>query len=101
MEFAYLVQPAFDRAFLARATQGEREVLQEHGQWLQARCAEGRVLFAGRCYDGPFGLVVLDAENEEQARRLMAQDPSIRSGVQQAELYPFKTFLARARLPHE
>ncbi len=89
MELAYVVRPAFDRAFLTRATQDEREVVREHGDWLQARYAEGRVVFAGRCYDGPFGLVVLDAGNEEEARRLMGQDPSIRAGVQRADLYPF------------
>ena len=36
MEFAYVVRPAFDQAFLARATQEERQVLQEHGEWLGA-----------------------------------------------------------------
>ena len=101
MQFAYVVQPAFDRAFLARATQDERAVVQEHGGWLQARYAEGRVVFAGRCYDGPFGLVVLDAGNEEQARQLMEQDPSIRAGVQRADLYPFTTFLARGHRPQD
>jgi uncharacterized protein YciI len=100
MEFAYVVRPAFDRAFLARATHDEREVVQEHGDWLQARYAEGRVVFAGRCYDGPFGLVVLDAGNEQEARRLMEQDPSVRAGVQRADLYPFTTFLAREHGPH-
>jgi hypothetical protein len=37
MEFAYVVRPAFDRAFLARATNDEREVVAEHGEWLEAR----------------------------------------------------------------
>jgi uncharacterized protein YciI len=101
MEFAYLVRPAFDRAFLAHATQHERHVLQEHGNWLEARYAEGQVLFAGRCYDGPFGLVVLEAENEERARRQMEQDPSVRAGVQRAEFHPFKTFLARGHDPQD
>jgi uncharacterized protein len=99
VEFAYLVRPAFDQSFLARATQNERVVLEQHGEWLEARYADGRVRFAGRCFDGPFGLVVVDAKNEEEARRLMEQDPSIRNGVQSAELYPFKTFLARERGP--
>ena len=101
MEFAYIVRPAFDRAFLARATQDEREVLRDHSDWLEARYADGRVVFAGRCYDGPFGLVVLDVENEVEARRLMEQDPSISAGAQRADLYPFKTFLARARGPQD
>jgi uncharacterized protein YciI len=99
MEFAYVVRPAFDRAFLARATNDEREVVTEHGEWLEARYADGRVVFAGRCHDGPFGLVVLDAGNQEEARQLMEQDPSIRAGVQRADLYPFKTFLAREQGP--
>lgn len=95
MEFAYLVRPAFDQRFLARATEQQRAVVEEHGAWLEARYAEGRVRFAGRCYDGPFGLVVLDADSEEEAREMMETDPSVRSGTQSAEFYPFRTFLAR------
>ena len=99
MEFAYLARPAFDERFLAHASEHERAVFEEHGAWLEARHAEGRVRFAGRCFDGPFALVVLDAEDEAAARRLMADDPSIRAGVQTAELHPFRTFLARERTP--
>ena len=94
-----MLRPAFDDAFLARATPEERRVFERHGEWLEARYAEGRVLFAGRCYDGPLGLVVLDADDDAHARALMAQDPSVRSGVQAAELYPFRTFVARERKP--
>jgi uncharacterized protein YciI len=99
MEFAYQLRPAFDEAFQARATPEERAVFEAHGEWLEARYAEGQVLFAGRCYDGPFGLVVLDAADENEARRLMESDPSVRAGVQAAELYPFRTFIARERVP--
>jgi uncharacterized protein YciI len=99
MEFAYLVRPAFDQRFLATATGEQRAVIQEHGAWLEARYAEGRVRFAGRCYDGPFGLVVLDADSEQDARTLMEADPSVRSGIQTAKLYPFRTFLAHQRQP--
>ena len=101
MEFAYVVRPAFDQRFLAHATPEERRVFERHGEWLEARYAEGRVRFAGRCWDGPFGLVVLEAEDESAARRLMAEDPSVRAGVQTAELHPFQTFVARDRRPHD
>jgi uncharacterized protein YciI len=101
MEFAYVVRPAFDQSFLARATDEERRVFEQHGEWLEARYAEGRVRFAGRCYDGPFGLVVLEAEDEQQARQMMERDPSVRAGVQSAELYPFKTFISRERGPDD
>jgi uncharacterized protein YciI len=90
-----MVRPAFDRGFLEQASPEQRAVFEEHGAWLEARFAERRVLFAGRCYDGPFGLVVLDVADEEEARRLVAEDPSVREGLQTAEIFPFKTFLAR------
>jgi uncharacterized protein len=99
MEFAYQVRPAFDQAFLSQATPDERAVFEAHGEWLEERYAEGQVLFAGRCFDGPFGLVVLDVADEDEARRLMEADPSVRSGVQTAELFPFRTFIARERVP--
>lgn len=99
MEFAYLVRPAFDREFLATASEQHLAVVQEHSTWLQARYSEGRVRFAGRCYDGPFGLVVLDLRGEEEARHLMEADPSVYNGVQSAELYPFNVFLAHERRP--
>ena len=99
MELAYLPRPTFDRRFLARAGEEERDVFRRHGEWIQARYAEGRVRFAGRCFDGPFGLVVLEAETEDEARGLMEADPSVLAGVQTAELYPFRTFLVRDRPP--
>ena len=90
-----MLRPAFDQAFLAQASPEERAVFEEHRAWLEARFAERRVLFAGRCYDGPFGLVVVDVADEDEARRMVAEDPSVRNGVQTAEIFPFKTFLAR------
>ncbi|MGH8893781.1 MAG: YciI family protein [Actinomycetes bacterium] len=99
MEFAYLVRPAFDRDFLDRATEDERAVVEQHRQCLEARYADGRLRFAGRCDSGPFALVVVTADDQDEARRLTNEDPSVRSGVQQAELHPFRTFLSRERGP--
>ena len=93
MQFAYLLRPAFDRALVARATPDEREILDRHGAYLERLHAEGRVLFAGRCWDGPFGIVVFEATDEDEARGLVAEDPSVRLGIQTAELYPFDVVL--------
>jgi uncharacterized protein YciI len=93
MQFAYLLRPAFDQAFLAAATPGQREVFDRHGSYLERLHEEGRVLFAGRCWDGPFGIVVLDVRDEEAARGIVDEDPSVRLGLQTAQLYPFNVFL--------
>lgn len=101
VEFAYVLRPAFDQAFMERATERELRVFEEHGEWLEAGFAEGRVRFAGRCYDGPFGMVVIEADDERHARSLTERDPSVREGLQTAELYPFKTFISRERGPDD
>jgi uncharacterized protein len=95
VNFAYIVRPAFDRRFLARATDEEREVLERHGVYLEELHGKGMVRFAGRCFDGPLGLVVVEAEDEAAARHIMEEDPSVAAGVQEAELYPFAIFLER------
>ncbi|MBA2614609.1 MAG: hypothetical protein H0U90_02355 [Actinobacteria bacterium] len=93
--FVYVVRPAFDGAFMARATEAERGVVDAHGDYLERLAGAGKVSFAGRCMDGPFGLVVLDVESEPEARDIVAQDPSVRAGVQTAELHPFSVLLPR------
>jgi uncharacterized protein YciI len=93
MQFAYLVRPALDRAFLASATPDQRDVFDRHGAYLERLHAEGRVLFAGRCWDGPFGIVVLDVNDEDEAQAIVDDDPSVRLGLQTAQLYPFNVFV--------
>jgi uncharacterized protein YciI len=93
VQFAYLLRPAFDRALIASATPDQREILDRHGAYLERLHNEGRVLFAGRCWDGPFGIVVLEAADEAEAREVVEHDPSVRLGIQTAELYPFDVVL--------
>jgi uncharacterized protein len=94
-EFAYLVRPAFDQTFMAHADERVREIVDEHWAFLLDLQRSGRLVFAGRCYDGPFGIVVFDAESEADARSVMERDPSVREGVQAAQLHSFKVGLAR------
>jgi uncharacterized protein YciI len=92
-EFAYLIRPAFDKAFAATAGDRERTVVEAHWEYLLELDRAGRLVYAGRCYDGPFGIVVIRAKDEAEARATMKADPSVVAGVQTAELHPFKTGL--------
>lgn len=96
MTFAYVLQPSFDRDFLARATPEQHAAFQRHGDYLEDLHRRGLLRFAGRCDDGPFGIVVLETDDLATARRTMAADPSVAARVQRAELYPFTVFLERA-----
>jgi hypothetical protein len=47
--------------------------------------------------DPPFGIIVLVAESEQEARAIMRGDPSLAVAVQTPELHPFRTSLLAGR----
>ena len=94
-KFPYLLRPAIDQAFMAAAGPHERGVVEEHWQYLLELDRQGRLVVAGRCFDGPFAIVVFEGEDEAAAQAVVDGDPSVAEGVQTAELYPFKVGLLR------
>lgn len=91
--FLALLSPAFDRRFLTEATPEQRALVDRHGEYLLTLAEQGRLLLAGRCWDGPYGVVLLEAESAEEARSLLAGDPSLAAGAQAADVYPFNVFV--------
>ncbi|HEY3614581.1 MAG TPA: YciI family protein [Gaiellales bacterium] len=94
--FVCLLTPAFDGRFLAAATPEQRAIVERHGEFLLGLQEQGRLLLAGRCWDGPLGIVIVTAADEAEARALLADDPSVVAGVQSAAIYPFSVFAAPA-----
>jgi uncharacterized protein YciI len=92
--FLYLIKPS-RATFVDDMTPQEEEVMAEHFGYLKRLLAEGRLVFAGPCLDGAFGVVVLEVEAEETAFQLMMEDPSVRAGVMAPELHPFRLSLPR------
>lgn len=77
--------------FAETITDEEAAVFSEHFGYLSGLNREDVVRFAGRT-DGTVdtGLVVLTADNEEAARRIMEGDPVVAGGIVRAELHPFR-----------
>jgi uncharacterized protein YciI len=98
-QYAYLVRPAFDQVFMASAGERETAVVAEHWEFLLDLNRRGSLVFAGRCFDGPFGIIVFEAADDEEAAAITGSDPSVVAGVQQAELHPFKVGLLRGEEP--
>jgi len=96
-EFAFVLRPAIDEAFMAAAGERERAAVDEHWQFLLDLHRQGRLVYAGRCFDGPFAIVVFEAEDQAEAEAIVARDPTVRDDVQSADLYPFKTGLLQGR----
>ena len=95
-EFVYLIMPTRE-TFLEDSTPEEDRIVEQHFEYLEDLLAKGRLVLAGRCLDGPPGIVVFEAENEQAARQIMLGDPSVAAGVFHAILHPYRVALLRGR----
>ncbi len=91
----YFIHPPRDD-FAATMTDTEDAVWAEHFARLQRMLTDGSLVLAGptlgRHNDG---IVIFEAPDEESARKVMNDDPTIRSGLASGELRPFKVSLLR------
>ena len=84
--------------FGATMTEAEQAVWATHFERLQRLTAEGVLILAGPTL-GPVntGIAIFEAPDEEAARQLMNEDPTISSGIARGELRPFRVALLRGR----
>jgi len=64
----------------------EEKIMEEHYQYLVDLVKQHKVRAAGPVFDPVFGLVILDVENEAEARQIMDKEPSVVAGVHTYEL---------------
>lgn len=80
----------------ANWTEKDNQMVMEHFQALQALLKENKLIMAGRTMnmdETTFGIVILQVENEEEARVIMENDPTVKGGIMTAELYPYRVAL--------
>lgn len=59
---------------------------------------KGKLILAGRTIrDDPsdFGIVILITETEDEAQKLMEEDPAVSQGIMIAELFPYRVALLK------
>jgi len=84
--------------FAATMTGDEQAVWKVHFERLQRLLAEGTLILAGPTLGSVnTGIAVIEAPDEEAARRIMEEDPAIASGIARGELRPFVVALLRGR----
>lgn len=77
-------------------TKSDEDIISQHFLRLKKFCEEGIVFTAGKTVDDKgFGIVIFSAENEEEATQFMRDDPAVKLGIMSAELFPYRTALAR------
>src|SRR5919206_2731010 len=99
-EWIYFIHPPRED-FAATMTDAEKQVWAAHAERLQRLLAEGVLILAGPTLGRlNTGIAVIEAPDEEAARRLMLEDPTIASGIATGELRPFRASFLRGRDEH-
>jgi uncharacterized protein YciI len=96
MEFVYIIKSPKEN-FLETGTPEEFAVMSEHFEYLKILLKEKILILAGPETNGKFGLCVFEAENMDEAIKITENDPSVKKGVMNYELYPYRVSLLRGR----
>jgi uncharacterized protein YciI len=88
-DYLYLIHP-FRDGFFEKTTPEEDIIMEEHFQYLKRAADIGTVLLAGPCLDDTFGIIILSARDDEDARAFMLNDPSVNNNLMMAELHPLR-----------
>ncbi len=74
-----------------------RQPLAPHAAYVERLLGEGRLVLAGPFLDDAGGLAVIEAESLEEARRVLAEDPALASGVMTGAVHPWLARYDRSR----
>jgi uncharacterized protein YciI len=100
-QFLILLKPTRLEMITKGPTQRESQVIDEHFAYLEKLTEQGVMILVGRTQNNDantFGIAILQAGSESEARAVMEQDPVIINQVMKAELYPYKIALV-GKLP--
>ena len=90
--YAIRTRPTRPAMMVEGLNERERESFVRHSAWLKERTAAGVFIFVGRTRDAGtdgWALAVIKADSDEDARRIMNDDPFVRDGVVTPELVGF------------
>ncbi|RIW33997.1 hypothetical protein D3H55_10395 [Bacillus salacetis] len=74
-------------------TDKENAVVGRHFSYLQRMHEDRKLILAGKTKgldEDTFGIVIFEAETEEEALSLMNGDPAVKEGIMTAELFPYQ-----------
>jgi uncharacterized protein YciI len=100
-QFLYVLRPARRDMLVTGPTAEEQAIVGHHFEYLKDLAEKGTVLLVGRTQnndESTIGLCIFEAGSEEEARRIMNQDPAVARGVMSAQLFPYSIAIKGVRL---
>lgn len=95
--FFIIIRP-YRKDFITNPKEQEDEVMSDHFHYLKSLLKQKKLFLAGPTLipEDPFGIIILEAETEEQAKELLENDPSIKAGIQKiVDFRPIRLSLTR------
>ncbi|MGD6968249.1 YciI family protein [Rossellomorea vietnamensis] len=83
-------------------TDKENDIVARHFRYLTKLLEDKILIFAGKTKgldSSTFGIVIFQAETEDEAVSIMNQDPAVKEGIMTAELFPFQVALMQDLRP--
>jgi len=96
--YYYAIIKPYRQDFLTNPKENENKTMEDHFFYLKSLLDQKKLYLAGPTLitEDPFGLIILEAKTMEEAKELLENDPSIKSGIQQiADLRPIRLSLTR------
>jgi uncharacterized protein YciI len=96
VNFMYRIQPVRPAMLTEGGTPEEDRIVGEHLAYLQHLTETDVVFLAGRTQDSSyssFGIILFHAKSEDEAQKIVAEDPAVAQRVFRAELYPYRIAL--------
>ena len=98
-QFAYVLRLIPRLRDAKNWTEADNAAVGRHFRRLQQLHSEGKVVLAGKTQDdadeSQFGVVILEVNSEDEARKIMEDDDAVRAGVMTARLFPFRVALIK------
>jgi uncharacterized protein len=95
-QYLYRIIPTRPNMLAEGLTPQESEIMATHFVYLQQLTQQGVLILAGRTLntdEDTFGIAVIKAHSEEDARAIMDNDPAVSQGVMNARLFPYRVAL--------
>jgi uncharacterized protein YciI len=96
-EWVLFMHPPRDN-FIPTMSDAEKAAFERHATWLRDLLAKGVLIAAGPCL-GPVntGIAIFEAPSEEEAHRIIADEPVTSGGHMRADLRAYRLGLLRGR----
>lgn len=101
LQFLYRIQSTRLQMLTEGPTSDEERIVGEHFAYLQMLTEKGIVMLAGRTLNtdaDTFGIVIFQAKSEDEAQKVMENDPAVVHGVMAAKLFPYRIALISEEL---